>query len=444
MGDRVLVCGLGGGMDHSLGRLKDLGLELLVATDRPTDRARAAADHLLVADPNDTAAVLAALDAAGITTLDGVFSLGADNPPVISALAQRFGCPGLPVATALDCTLKDRRLDLLRAAGLPMPRHRAADGITEALAALAEIGLPAVIKPCDQSGSVGVVKVESADRARDLADQALRLSPSGRVVIEEYLEGTEHTLAAFMVDGRLHPFGFADREYGRKEEFAPYFFEGGDTLPSVLSPAQIDEVADTVRRGAVALGLDPAVINTDILRTRDGRVIPLEITCRLTGARIATEVMRLATGVDPLPNVVRLALGRAFVPEELVPTRRRAVVQRFVPVDGGVVRRVGDLQDARREPGVHDVFWGLDLRPGMVLPRYSGGADVLAGVIASAPGLPAAEEIARRALASLPVDIDGAGTAGGELARGEEPPPAQVPVRTEKPVASTRSRRTRQ
>lgn len=401
--DRVLVCGLGTGMEHSLAELHASRLELVVATDRPTDRVRASADILLVCDPHDTVAVLAELAAAGVDRLDGVFSLGADNPPVISALAQRFGCAGLPLETALDCTLKDRRLAILREAGLPMPRHAVAEGVDEAVRAVAEIGLPAVIKPCDQTGSLGVMKVESTGQVREMAAEALRLSPGGRIVVEEFLEGTEHTLAAFLADGAFHPIGFADREYGRKEEFAPYFFEGGDTLPSRLTPEQIAEVTETVRRGAEALRLDPAVINTDILRTHNGRVVLLEITCRLTGARIATEVMRLATGVDPLPNVVRLALGRPLEPAELVPTRRGAAVQRFLPADGGVVEWVGNPRDVARRAGVHDVFWGTELTPGTVLPPYTGGADVLAGVIAHASGPAEAESIARRVLGALPV-----------------------------------------
>ncbi|OKK06180.1 hypothetical protein AMK26_08940 [Streptomyces sp. CB03234] len=403
MTERLLVCGLGSGMDHSLAELRSPQRELVVVTDTPTDRARAAADVLLVCDPADSTAVLAELSAAGVDRLDGVFSLGADNPPVISVLAHRFGCPGLPLETALNCTLKDRRLAILREAGLDLPRFATAESVAEALRAVAEVGLPAVLKPSDQTGSLGVMKVESPETVRETAAEALRLSPVGRIVVEEFLEGTEHTLAAFMVDGELHRFGFADREYGRKEEFAPYFFEGGDTLPSRLTPEQIDEVTDTVRRGARALRLDPAVINTDILRTRDGRVVLLEITGRLTGARIATEVMRLATGVDPLPNVVRLALGRPLELSELRATRDRAAVQRFLPADGGVVEWVGDPRDVARRVGVHDVFWGIELEPGTVVPPYRGGADVLAGVIAYADEPAEAEAIAERTLRALPL-----------------------------------------
>ncbi|WP_055490691.1 acetyl-CoA carboxylase biotin carboxylase subunit family protein [Streptomyces sp. TP-A0356] len=403
MTERLLVCGLGSGMDHSLAELRSPRRELVVVTDTPTHRAQAAADVLLVCDPTDSTAVLAELSAAGIDRLDGVFSLGADNPPVISVLAHRFGCPGLPLETALNCTLKDRRLAILREAGLDLPRFATAESVEEALRAVAEVGLPAVIKPSDQTGSLGVMKVASPEAVSERAAEALRLSPVGRIVVEEFLEGTEHTLAAFMVDGELHRFGFADREYGRKEEFAPYFFEGGDTLPSRLTGEQIEEITDTVRRGARALRLDPAVINTDILRTRDGRVVLLEITCRLTGARIATEVMRLATGVDPLPNVVRLALGRPLELSELRPTRSGAAVQRFLPADGGVVEWVGHPRDVARRAGVHDVFWGIELTPGTVVPPYRGGADVLAGVIAYADEPAEAEAIAERTLRALPL-----------------------------------------
>ncbi|MFF8827885.1 ATP-grasp domain-containing protein [Streptomyces sp. NPDC015131] len=403
MTERLLVCGVGSGMDHSLGELRSPRRELVVVTDTPTERAREAADTLLACDPADAGAVLAELSAAGVDRLDGVFSLGADNPPVISLLADRFGCPGLPVETALDCTLKDRRLAILRGAGLDVPRFAVARSTAEAVRAVGEVGLPAVLKPCDQTGSVGVMKVTSPGEVRERAAEALRLSPAGRIVVEEFLEGTEHTLAAFMTGGELHRFGFADREYGRKEEFAPYFFEGGDTLPSRLSAERIEEVTDVVRRGALALRLDPAVINTDILVTRDGRVVLLEITCRITGARIATEVMRLATGVDPLPNVVRLATGRPLELSELRPDRDRAAVQRFLPADGGVVEWVGNPRDVARRAGVHDVFWGMDLAPGTVVPPYRGGADVLAGVIAHADDPAEAEAVAARTLRALPL-----------------------------------------
>ncbi len=165
-------------------------------------------------------------------------TLGYDNPPVVARLAAELGCPGVPVEVADLCTLKDRRIAALDRAGLPVPRFSVATTADAALAALDRIGLPAVVKPSDRTGSLGVAKLDDRGTARAPVERALALSPTGRVVVEEYLTGTEHTVAGFAVEGRLRVTGFADREYGEKERFFPHFFEGGDTLPSVLDEAQ--------------------------------------------------------------------------------------------------------------------------------------------------------------------------------------------------------------
>lgn len=405
MTETLLICGIGSGMDRSLARVKEMGTRIVVVTDRITTRVEGNADICLEADPDDFSGVLSAIRAERPGRISGVLTLGYDNPPVVARLAAELGCPGVPVEVADLCTLKDRRIAALERAGLPVPRFAVAATADAALAALDRIGLPAVVKPSDRTGSLGVAKLDDRGTAREPVERALALSPTGRVVVEEYLTGTEHTVAGFAVEGRLWVTGFADREYGEKERFFPHFFEGGDTLPSVLDEAQRAEVVRTVQQGVDALGLSTAAVNTDILRTPDGRVYLLEITCRLTGARIATEIMPLATGVDPLPNAVRLALGRPLAEEELRPTRDRAVVQRYLPADGGTVEWVGDLTELARTPGVHDVFWGLDLAPGTVLPPYRGGDEVLAGAITSGPDTAAAEALATRVLSRLPVRL---------------------------------------
>ncbi|MER5358419.1 ATP-grasp domain-containing protein [Streptomyces sp. NPDC002785] len=407
MAERLLVCGIGSGMDRSLAAVKKMGLELVVITDRPTERVTRAADQVLVADPGRHDAVRRAVSAAGLRDVDGVLSLGYDNPPVVARLARRFGCPGVDEETALDCHLKDRRLAVLERAELPVPRNRTADDLSGALGALADIGLPAVVKPRDLSGSAGVAKLDTLSTAPQRIREALRLSRTGRIVIEEFLEGTEHTVAGLVAGGTFHVTGFADREYGRKEEFAPHFFEGGDTMPSALAPDTVKDIVDTVRAGARALGLRDAVVNTDVLRTPDGRTHLLEITCRMTGARIATEIMPLGTGVDPLPNAVRLALGRPIVLEELVPGAGQAVVQRFLPAHGGTVDWVGDLAGVQTPAQVYDLFWGCELRVGTTLPPYTGGADPLAGVIVTGTDAVRAQAMAYEVLDRLPLKLSG-------------------------------------
>jgi biotin carboxylase len=404
---RLLVAGLGAGMDRSLAPIAALGVELVVLTAVPTVRVRRATARVIAADPADAEDAAAALALAGVRAVDGVMSLGFDNPPVVARLCARFGCRGLDEEVALDCTWKDRRLRILARHGLGVPRHAAADGEEEALAALATVGLPAVVKPVDGTSSIAVAKVASMEGAAAAVRTALAVSRVGRVVVEEFLEGTEHTVTGFSVDGRVVVTGFSDRDYRRKEAFPPHFFEAGDTVPTALDPEMAGRVEAEVARGVRALQLDPAFFNTDVLVTEDGRVVLLEVTGRLTGARIATEVVPLVTGVDPLPDAVRLALGRPLALSPPRPPLGRASVQRYRPCTGGVVEWVGELASIPRPPGLYDVEWGVQPRPGARLPRYRSGEDVLAGAIAFADTVPEAEVLAEAALAALPLRVAG-------------------------------------
>ncbi|MCK2244627.1 MULTISPECIES: hypothetical protein [unclassified Crossiella] len=405
MTERLVVCGVGAGMSRSLPELHAPDVQLVVVSDRHdewTERARAVPVH---ADPTDLDAVLAALDAAGMTTAAGVFSLGCDNLPVISGLAGHFGCPGLPVPVALDCTMRHRRIELLRRAGLDTPRFAVVAGPAAVRRAVAELGLPLVVKPADRGGSVGVAKATTEAAALELAARAKRLSPSGLVLVEEFLTGTGCKLAAFCADGRLHPFGFVDRDYPEQERFFPHCHESGQSYPSSLPRELVAKAMAVTRTAALALRLDPAVIDADLLVTADGRVVLLEITGRIAGSRIATEVMRLATGVDPLPNLVRLALGQPLALDELRPVWHEPVVQRFRPPTPGVVEWTGELSAHPTDARVQDLFWGMDLLPGQDLHAYLGGAEVLAGVIATGADRAEAERVAAAALADLPLRI---------------------------------------
>jgi len=404
MTERLLVCGLASGMDLALPRILDLGVELVVATDHPTEQVRRHASRIVRTDPLSADRVLRDLKAANAGGFSGVMSLGFDNPPAIAALSSAFGCPGLDVEVAANATEKDRRIATLRAAGLATPAHGVATGMREGLALLETIGLPAVVKPVDRTGSLGVSKISSFEGARDLLRRALVKSRSGRIVVERYLTGTEHTVTGVSVGGRVHFASLSDRDYSEKERFAPSIFERGDILPSALGPDEARRVFETVEAGVRALALDPAVFNTDVLVTPAGEVILIELTARLPGARIASDLVPLATGVDILPNAVRLALGRPIILDELRPSRATAVVQRYLPANGGRVDWVGDLRQVDRTD-IHDLFWLMRLNEGRRLPLYRSDRDLIAGVIATGETVEQAGAAADRALRSLPLRV---------------------------------------
>ncbi|WP_051163412.1 ATP-grasp domain-containing protein [Nocardia brevicatena] len=391
-------------MDRSLSEIAAMGYQLVVVTDTVTAQVIDAADQVIEAYPRDVDAVMSQVGSARIRSVVGVLSLGYENPPVISRLCERFGTPGLPFDVALNCTDKTRRIRLLDAAGIRVPRYRTADNMRDALQAFEEIGEPAVVKPADLTSSIGVSLLHSGS-ANHLIREAFNMSPAGRVVVEEYLEGTEHTIEGVRQHGQVSITGVSDRNYSDKLRFAPYFFENGDTLPSSLPSTALEDLITTCVAAVDTLDLDPAVFSCDTLRTTDGESVILEVAARMAGSRFGTEIVPLSTGVNVLPSAVRLAVDEPLQASETAPNSNRPVVLRYLASSPGLVTTVDDLP-ARTPNGVYDLFWENRPQPGQRLQPYRSGKDMIAGVIASGNSLAEAELIAARALAEVPLTIE--------------------------------------
>ncbi len=90
--------------------------------------------------------------------------------------------------------------EVLRAAGIPVPRGKMVGSIEEALEAWRQMGFPVVVKPCDGNQGKGVsLNLSSED---DLA-QAFTIASrySNQILIEEYIQGKHYRL--LVVGGRL-------------------------------------------------------------------------------------------------------------------------------------------------------------------------------------------------------------------------------------------------
>jgi biotin carboxylase len=382
-----------------------MGIDVTVITDNVTPAVEQNAKLAVKAYPRDIATVLDALRDVEVGGVDGVMSLGYENPPVIAALAARFGVRSVPMETALDCTHKHRRIAKLAEAGIPVADFRIATSMSEALDAVESLGLPVVVKPADLTSSLGVSKILSFEDARVQIEHALSLSKQEIVVVERYISGTEHTVEGILTDEEFFT-GFSDRNYSEKDRFAPYFFEDGDTLPSRLAMDDREEIIAVAVRAARSLGVRDAVISCDMLLSADGLPFVLEVACRMAGSRFGTEIVSLSNGINILPSAVRLALVWPLDRAELEWKSDNPVVLRYLPCEGGRVVEVGQIDLNALHSSTYDAFWEMDLVPDLDLPVYTSGKDVIAGVICTGNSIEEAEAVAQAELANLPLKIE--------------------------------------
>ena len=126
-------------------------------------------------------------------------------------------------------------------------------------------------------------------------DVAHQHSPTGRVMLENFLPGPQVSTESLVIDGVAYTPGFADRNYEYIERFAPHIIENGGQLPSHLNAQTQGAVCDLVQEAALAMGIQNGVVKGDIVVT-DGVPHIIEIAARLSGGYFCTHEIPLTTG----------------------------------------------------------------------------------------------------------------------------------------------------
>jgi biotin carboxylase len=399
----VLFIGAGIHQRRAIEQARARGLRV-VAVDGNTDAAGfAVAD---VGEQVDFSALEQLVGVGRAHEVDGVLTISADRAvPVVAAVAERLGLPGIGSETAHRMTNKVAMRRTLAEAGVPQPRFAAIRRLNEADAALAEVGLPAVLKPADSGGQRGLFRIESRDDLERHLHAALAESPTQEAILEEFVDGLELNGLALARDGDVTLLTLSDRLRPPGAGFGVGWIH---VYPSSLFADALEEAERVATSSVRALGLRDGVSFPQLLAADDGRVLVVEVAARIPGGQMA-DLARHAIGVDVVEIALRQALGED-VPEELV-TRQfdRPLAIRFLtaspgPLPVGRVLRLGSLERARAATGVLQVE--VFIKEGEVVRPVRVDADRRGYVIATGPTSVLALEAAEAAARLIDVEVE--------------------------------------
>jgi biotin carboxylase len=362
----VLFVGAGRHQRRAILRAKELGLRVAAVDRNPGAPGLKEADIAKVVDFADASAVL---KATARLKLDGVMTVSADRAvPVVAAVAEARGLPGIGVETAHLMTNKIAMRARLADAGVPQPRFAALRTIAETRRAADEVGFPSVLKPVDSGGQRGIFRVESLDDIHAHLHEALVASPTGEAILEEFVEGTEMNGIVLARNGEVLPLTLSDRLRPPGIGFGVGWIH---VYPATAYGEQLDESERVAVHTVHALGLRTGIAFPQLIAAPDGRVIVVECAARIPGGQMA-DLVRFATGVDLVEVQIRMALGEDL-PDELVKPRfTQPLAIRFLtaepgPLPTGRVKRIGPLDKVLAFPGVvqADVYLqvGETIRP---------------------------------------------------------------------------------
>jgi biotin carboxylase len=363
MPETLLV--VGGGIEAvpGLERAKEMGLHLVVSDQDPQAPGFAVADYRLLASTYDIEATVAAARDyhKSVRRFDGVMCIASDIPKTVAAVAANLGLPGISEESALLSSDKlEMKLKFSRD-GIPVPWFSLVESSERLREIVLSRGFPLVIKPVDSRGARGVLRLTEAVDLKWAYEFSASQSPSGRVMVEEFLDGPQISTESIVLEGVAHTPGLADRNYEFLEKFAPHIIENGGDLPTQLSAGEQRSICNLIQQAASSMGVVNGVVKGDVVM-HEGKPFIIELAARLSGGYFCTHEIPLSTGVDFVGCAIRLAIGEPVSPDELVPRYQRCISQRYLFPKPGRVVGIAGAEDVLEQPGV--VFCQVRLKVG--------------------------------------------------------------------------------
>jgi biotin carboxylase len=347
----VLFVGAGRHQRRAIEQARARHLRVVAVDRNPRTAGLLAADSAEAIDFTDVDAVA---DAARRHAVDGALTVSADRAvPVVAAVAERLGLPGIGTETAHLMTHKIAMRRTLAEEGVPQPRFAAVRTHAEVRPAVEAVGLPAVLKPADSGGQRGVFRLETADDLDAHLHAALAESPTEEAIVESFVEGTEMNAIVIARDGDARLVTLSDRLRPDGVGFGVGWIH---VYPAGVFGDQL-ELAEQVAVQAVhALGLRDGIAFPQLIATPDGGISLVEVAARIPGGQMA-DLVRHAVGVDLVEVALRQALGEPVPDDVALPHFQQPLAIRFLtaepgPLRPGRVTGIGSLEPVLAAEGV--------------------------------------------------------------------------------------------
>lgn len=207
--------------------------------------------------------------------------------------------------TALTLHHKDLYRAFAKRVGIPNPK--VVEYRTEAdLEKVKSLHFPVIVKPVDLFGGMGMRKCRDMEEVREALSIALADSRMSHVLIEEFLEGTNHGFTAMIYRGKV-VFSMVDREYHEHSPFAV----SAASVPEPMPEGVVRNLREQIERMADVLKLCDGLVHSQFILTRAGKPVILEV-CRRSPGDLYIDFVKYATGVDYPGLILSCEAGRGM------------------------------------------------------------------------------------------------------------------------------------
>ncbi|RMV68873.1 ATP-dependent carboxylate-amine ligase domain protein ATP-grasp [Pseudomonas caricapapayae] len=344
---------------------------------------------------------------------DAVVTLSEWSVLVTSMISKRLKLPGIDLEAAIISRNKYLMRQAHQRGGVPHPQFHLAVDLDDALKTAREFTYPVIIKPTLGASSEHIYRIDSDAEMRklfptahselqkksisDLEPEVEYRGPSG-ILVESFLDGSEHSLEAIVWDGQVYIGAIGDRLSPEGATFDNDIY----TMPTRLTAQQIDEIRSLVTLAASAQGINRGVLHPEI-RYHGGRPYLIEMAVRAGGGPIS-HMTRHAYSYCAVESSLQIALGNQPAFTELT-TSGQVVVAIAIISEGGLVKSISAPEEVDSNKSI--IYFKLFQYPGSIINRPPHGNDLLGQITASSATLEEAYALAEQTANKVSVSFEG-------------------------------------
>lgn len=320
--------------------LKSRGIKTILADMNEKVPARKVADEFYNVSVLDVDAVR---NLAKEQKVDFVITVCADQVlQVVAQVSEELGLPCyIDFKTAENVSKKSFMKTVFAENRVPTSKFVLMDDFCSEK--IKDLSFPIIVKPIDAYSSRGVCKVSNEKELIEAFNNAKKISRTGGVIVEEFVEGDEITVDVYVENGKANVLCLSNLyKIGEDGKFVI----NRSQIPADISKEKTEQIKEAAQKIADAFGLKDSPMLIQLISNEE-KISVVEF-CARTGGGIKFLMIKKISGFDVVKAVVDLTLGEKphYEKADIKPT---FTVNEFVYCNPGVFDHLEGFEELLNE-----------------------------------------------------------------------------------------------